>query len=77
MSRLHALYAQLIRITPAPLVLPRRLALSLAGASFINNVNIFFIDSALQKVSCSSNHTLDIAESSLRSLFNIPHCCLP
>ena len=75
-NRLHALYAQWLWITLAPLVLPLLLARELAGASFSSKVIIYLDERVLQLYYLCLHHSRNIAGSSFRRVSNIPHCCI-
>ena len=81
-SHLLALNAQLSRITPAPLVLPRLLARMLVR-TFILLGNLIIVPNrrGLQltpslKINKLLKSLYSMAGSSFRSLSNIPYCCL-
>ena len=75
LDRLHALYAQLFRLTLAPSVLPRLLARS--QPVLLLRVTSFLLpsESALQPEGLL--HTRGMAASGFPPLCNIPYCCLP
>ena len=72
-DRLHALYAQLFRLTLAPSVLPRLLARS--QPVLLLRVSSFLLpaESALQPEGLL--HTRGMAASGFPPLCNIPYCC--
>jgi len=81
-NSLHALYAQLFRITLAPSVLPRLLAQNLPELLFqVMTLSLPYKKYGfLTKGFYDQNnlhHPRDIAGSSFRPLSKIPHCCLP
>ena len=73
--RLHALYAQLFRLTLAPSVLPRLLARSLPVLLLGVASKFLPPESALQPEGLL--HTRGMAASGFPPLCNIPYCCLP